>query len=108
MKQPNINVSFKGNRIEQVEQFKYLESIISNDGRSEKEIRNRIGQVKKAFLLQSKILISKNVSVETRKRLIKTYIRNTVLYKSETWALNKKDEKILEVFEMWCWRKLEK
>lgn len=37
--EPNINISLKGNRLEQVNQFKYLGSIIINDGRSEKEIK---------------------------------------------------------------------
>jgi len=41
---------------EQVNQFKYLGSIINNDGRSEKEIRSRIGQSKRSFLLKSKLI----------------------------------------------------
>lgn len=40
--EPDINLSLKGNGIEQVNHFKCLESIISNDERSEKEIKNRI------------------------------------------------------------------
>jgi len=57
--EPNFNTSIKGNRIEQVNQFKYLGSIMSNNGRSEKEIKSRIGQAKKAFLFKSKFLTSK-------------------------------------------------
>ena len=34
--EPNVNISLRENRIEQVNQFKYLGSIISNDGRSER------------------------------------------------------------------------
>ena len=30
------------------------------------------------------------------------------LYGAETWKLRKVDEKCMESFEMWCWRKLEK
>jgi len=68
---PNINISLKENRIEQVNQFKYL-LIISNAGRSKKEIKSRIGQTKKTFLLKSNLLTSKNVDLRTRKPLIKT------------------------------------
>jgi len=106
--EPNINISLKRNRIEQINQFKYLGSIIDNEGRSKKEIENRIGQAKKVFLLKSKLLTSKNVDLKTRKRLIKTYVWSTALYGCETWTLNKKDETTLEAFEMWCWRKMEK
>ncbi|VVC27559.1 Endonuclease/exonuclease/phosphatase [Cinara cedri] len=79
-----------------------------NEGRSKKEIKSRIGQAKKAFLLKSKLLTSKNVHQRTRKRLIKTYVLSTALYGCETWTLNKKEETALEAFEMWCWRKMEK
>jgi hypothetical protein len=85
-----------------------LGSIIGNEGRSKKEIKSRIGQAKKAFLLKNKLLTSKNVHLRTRKCLIKIYVWSTVLYGCETWTLNKKDETTLEAFEMWCWRKMEK
>jgi len=101
-----INISLKGNRIEQLNQFKYLGSIISNDGRSKKEIKSRIEQAKKAFLLKNKLLTSKNVDLRTRKRLIKTYVWSTAFYGSETWTLNKKEQTILETFEIWCLRKM--
>jgi len=60
---PNIIVYLKGNRIEQVNKFKYLGSIMNNNGISEKI--NRIVQSKKAFLLKSKLLTSKNVNLRT-------------------------------------------
>jgi hypothetical protein len=30
------------------------------------------------------------------------------LYGAETWALRKVDQKYLESFEIWCWRRMEK
>lgn len=65
-----------------MEQFKCLGSIISNGGRSQKEISSKIRQAKKAFLLKSKLLTKKKkVKVlETRKRSIKTYVLNIALY----------------------------
>jgi hypothetical protein len=106
--EPNINISLKGKIMEQINQFKYLGSIIDNEGRSKKEIKSRIGQAKKAFLLKSKLLTSNNVDQRTRKHLIKTYVWSTALYDCGTWTLNKKEETTLEAFEMWCWRKMKK
>jgi hypothetical protein len=31
-----------------------------------------------------------------------------VLYGAETWTLRAADQKYLESFEMWCWRRMEK
>jgi hypothetical protein len=30
------------------------------------------------------------------------------LYGAETWTLRKADQKYLESFEIWCWRRMEK
>jgi len=43
--------------------------------------------------------------MELRKKLVKCYIWSIALYGAETWTL---DQKHLESFEMWCWRRMEK
>jgi hypothetical protein len=39
---------------------------------------------------------------------VKRYIWSIALYGAETWTLWKVDQKYLESFEMWCWRRMEK
>jgi len=39
---------------------------------------------------------------------MKCYIWSTALYGDETWTLRAADQKHLESFEMWCWRRMEK
>ena len=39
---------------------------------------------------------------------MKVLVWSVVLYGSETWTIRKEDEKRLEAFEMWIWRKMEK
>ena len=43
-----------------------------------------------------------------KKNIIKCYIWNIALYGAETWTLWKVDQKYLESFEMWCYRRIEK
>jgi hypothetical protein len=43
-----------------------------------------------------------------RKKLVKCYIWSITLYGAETWILQAVDQKHLESFEMWCWRRMEK
>jgi hypothetical protein len=42
------------------------------------------------------------------KKLVKCYIWSIALYGAETWTVRKVDQKYLESFEMWCWRRIEK
>ncbi|KAL4148630.1 hypothetical protein QTP88_002810 [Uroleucon formosanum] len=51
---PSINISLENKEITQVDYFKYLGSIITDDGKSIKEIRSRIGQAKNTFLKKRK------------------------------------------------------
>jgi len=39
---------------------------------------------------------------------MKCYIWNIALFGAETLTLRKVDQKCLETFEMWCWRRMEK
>ncbi|XP_050421358.1 uncharacterized protein LOC126833839 [Adelges cooleyi] len=105
---PSINITLENKEIIQVDYFKYLGSIITDDGKSTKEIRSRIGQAKNTFLKKKKILTSKNMNIVTKKRLIKTYVWSVALYGSETWTINKKEKDMLEALEMWCWRKMQR
>ena len=39
---------------------------------------------------------------------LKCYVWGIALYGAETWTLRAMDQKHLESFEMWCWRRMEK
>jgi hypothetical protein len=41
-------------------------------------------------------------------RIVKCYVWSIALYGAETWTLRAVDQKHLESFEMWCWRRKEK
>ena len=94
-------------QIENVEPFKYLGSILTNDGRCTCEIKCRIAMAKAAFK-KKKTLFTSTLDLELRKKLMKCYISRIALYGAETWTLREVDQKQLEIFEMWCWRRMEK
>jgi hypothetical protein len=52
-------------------------------------------------------LFTSTLHLELRKTLLKCYIWNIALYGAETWTLRAVDQKHLESFEMWCWRRME-
>ena len=44
-----INITIDGERLEQVDRFRYLGALITSDGRCKTEIKTRIGMAKNAF-----------------------------------------------------------
>ncbi|KAL4132882.1 hypothetical protein QTP88_009959 [Uroleucon formosanum] len=91
-----------------VEEMVYLGSKITSDGKSVHEIKQRIALAKIAFSKKHKLLTSKNIHLNIKKRLIKTYVWSVATYGCETWVINDTEKKQLEAFEMWCWRRMER
>jgi len=102
-----VNIMIGQTQLENVESFKYLGSILTNDGRCTCEVKCRIAMVKAAFNMK-RTLFTSTLGLELRKKLVKCYIWSIALYGAETWTLRAMDQKHLENFEMWCWRRIEK
>jgi len=102
-----VKIMIDQKQLENMESFKYLGSILTNDGRCTCEIKCRIAMAKAAFN-KKRALFTSTLDVELRKKLVKCYIWSIALYGAETWTLRAVDQKHLESFEMWCWRRMEK
>jgi hypothetical protein len=94
-------------QLENAESFKYLGSMLTNDGRCTCEIKSRIVMAKAAFHMK-RALFTSMLDLKLRKKLVKCYIWSIALYGAETWTIRAVDQKHLESFEMWCWRRMEK
>jgi hypothetical protein len=62
----------------------------------------------KAAFSKKRALFTDTLDWELRKKLVKCYIWNIALYGAETWTLRAVDQKHLENFQMWCWRRMER
>src|SRR3989442_15043002 len=102
-----VNITADGQRIEQVKRFKYLASVITEDGRSHSAVKVRIAMAKEAFN-KRKELLTKGLSMTLKKRMIKELVWPVVLYGCETWTLLQDEINRLEALEVWLWRGLEK
>ncbi|KAG1659260.1 Anaphase-promoting complex subunit 2 [Nymphon striatum] len=95
-----INITLKGRKLEQVRQYKYLGSILDDEGKCTKDVKARIAMAKQAFMKRKELLI-KNISLYLKKRLVKSLIWSVALYGSETWTIRVDERSKLEAFEMW-------
>ena len=66
----------------------------------------RIELARSAFEKMSKVLTSRNINIQTRKRAPQCDIWSILLYGSETWTLTKATQNKLEAFEMWIYRRM--
>jgi len=107
-RQPSpVQIMIDQKQLENVESFTYLVSILTNDGRCTCEIKCRIAMAKAAFY-KTRALFTSTLDLELRKKLVKCYIWSVALYGAEIGTLRAVDQKQLEIFEMWCWRRMEK
>ena len=51
-------------------------------------------------------LKSRNITLPTNVRLVKIMIFPLVMYGCESWTIKKAEHKIIDAFELWCWRRL--
>jgi len=93
------------NRIRDCAQFKYLGVIMTKEGNSNEEIDNKIIQGKKAIGKLNSVLWNDKITLKTKKMIFSTIVESIVTYGSETWEINKRNEKRLKALEMDYWRR---
>ena len=52
------------------------------------------------------ILKSRDIALLTKVHLVKAMVFPVVMYGSESWTVKKAERRRIDVFELWCWRRL--
>ena len=52
------------------------------------------------------ILNSRDITLSTKFRLVKAMVFPMVMYGYESWTIKKAEHQRIDVFELWCWRRL--
>lgn len=99
----NLPIEINGVQLQCVQQFKYLGSIIHDEG-STKEILSRIAQATSALQKLKTIWKDNNITMKHKIQFIRALVFSIFLYASETWTLNQAQEKKIAAFEMRCYR----
>ena len=53
-----------------------------------------------------RILKSRNITLSTKVHLVKAMVFPVVMYGCESWTIKKAEHRIMDAFELWCWRRL--
>ena len=52
------------------------------------------------------IFKSRDITLPTKVRLVKAMVFPVVMYGGESWTVKKAEHRRIDVFELWCWRRL--
>ena len=101
-------IIIRGERVKQVNNFKYHGSNRTSDERCVTEVKCRIAQAKRTFVELDNVLKNKKITIRTRMRVLKCYVHPILQYGCETWTLNAELRRAINAFEMWCLRRMQR
>ena len=81
-------------------------SKITEDGDCSHEIKRRLLLGRKVITNLDSILKSRDITLPTKVRLVKTMIFPVVMYGCESWTIMKAECQRIDAFQLWCWRRL--
>lgn len=91
---------------EVVKEFIYLGGVVDSDNNMSLEVKRRIMLANRAYFSLSHTMRSKIISRKTKIALYKTLILPILMYGSESWTMDTKEETILGCFERKILRKI--
>ena len=94
-----------GQKVETVTSFKYLGSVITDEG-SKPELLCRIAQVTAALTRLKPIWIDKSISLSSKIRLMRSLVTSIFPYACESWTLTAELQRRIQAMEMRCYHKI--
>jgi uncharacterized membrane protein len=89
--------------LEQVDSYTYLSTVISQDGRIDQEVANRVQKSNNAYFQMDNIILGKReLEIKTKTRIYQSVIAPILLYGSESWPTQEKHVSRITATEMRC------
>ena len=103
---PITSWEIDGETVETVSDFIFWGSKITADGDCTHEIKRRLLLGRKVMTNLDSILKSRDVTLSTKVHLVKAMVFSVVMYGCESWTIKKAEHRRIDVFELWCRRRL--
>ncbi|WP_294059727.1 hypothetical protein [Thiolapillus sp.] len=95
----NTEIKVNGQKLETVTSFKYLGSVITDEG-SKPEILTRIAQTTAALTRLEPVWIDKSISLSSKIRLMRSLVTSLFLYACDSWTLTAELQRRIQAMEM--------
>ena len=92
--------------VETVTDFILGSSQITADGNCSHEIKRHLLLGRRTRTHLDSILKSRDITLPTKVHLVKAMVFPVVMYGCESWTIKKAECQRIDVFELWCWRRL--
>ena len=103
---PITSWQIDGETVETVSDFIFSGSKITADGNCSHEIKRRLLLERKVMTNLGSILKSRDITLPTKVILVKVMVFPVVMYGCESWTVKKAEHRLIDAFELWCWRRL--
>ena len=103
---PITSWEIDGETVERVADFIFLGSKITADGDCSHEIKRCLLLGRKVMTNLDSILKSRYITLSTKVLLVKAMVFPVVMYGCESRTIKKAEHQRIDVFAMWCWRRL--
>ena len=97
---PACTLQSGGQQVKQVDKFKYLGYLLTSDGRCTPEVQKRVAVAKVTFKGMTPLMNNRNIGMDTKMRILKSYVWSVLLYGCECWTITIGIQKKLEAAEM--------
>ena len=81
-------------------------SKITADGDCSHEIKRHLLFGRKVMTNLDSLLKSRDITLSTKVPLVTAMVFPVVMYGCESWTVKKAEQRKIDAFELWCWRRL--
>ena len=103
---PITSWEIDGETVDTVSNFILGGSKITADGDCSHEIKRCLLFGRKIMTNLDSIFKSRDITLPTKVRLVKTMVFPVVMYGCESWTVKNSEHQRIDAFELWCWGRL--
>ena len=103
---PITSWQIDGETMETVSDFPFGGSEITADGDYSHEIKRHLLLGRKTMTNLDSLLKSRDITLPTNVYLVKAMVFPVVMYRCESWIIEKAEHQRIDAFELWCWRRV--